>query len=225
MESLKVLNAIAPIKSIKFTNRPKHSWFNKFIREQNRVVKNCERSWIQYKQQHQWQTYMKERNVYNRSLIYHKKQTISKKINESRNDTKPQFYLINSITMSNSLNPMSEGKMDAQLAEEFASFFLEKVEDIRLQFQNADEYIPEVNTSVLRLQHLLPMTYKEIEREILSMKNKTCELDTIPTNLLRDILLTVLKIITQIVNMSLTTSTFPLYWKKAIIRPLIKGPD
>ena len=36
---LKSLNAIAPSKDIKFTNRPKHSWFNKFIREQRRVVK------------------------------------------------------------------------------------------------------------------------------------------------------------------------------------------
>ena len=34
------------------------------------------------------------------------------------------------------------------------------------------------------------------ERGILSMKNKTSELDTIPTNLLKDILLTVLETIT-----------------------------
>ena len=38
-ELLKALNVIAPIKSIKFTNRPKHSWFNNFIREQRKVVK------------------------------------------------------------------------------------------------------------------------------------------------------------------------------------------
>ena len=62
---LKALNAVAPIKSIKFTNRPKHSRFNKFIGEQRRVVKNHERSWRKYKQHHQWQAYMKERNVYN----------------------------------------------------------------------------------------------------------------------------------------------------------------
>ena len=72
--------------------------------------------------------------------------------------------------------------MGAQLAEEFALFFIEKIVNIRLQFQNTEEYIPEVNTSVPRLQHLLPMTNEEIERVILSMKNKTCELDTIPTN-------------------------------------------
>ena len=32
-ELCKALDATAPIKNIKFTNRPKHSWFNKFIRE------------------------------------------------------------------------------------------------------------------------------------------------------------------------------------------------
>ena len=96
----KALDATTPIKSIKFTNRPKHPWFNKFIREQKRVVKNYERKWRMYKQQHQCQAYMKERNAYNRLLIYHKKQTISKKINENKNDTKQLFHLVNNITVT-----------------------------------------------------------------------------------------------------------------------------
>ena len=65
-ELCKALDATAPVKTIKFTNRPKQPWFNKFIREQKNIVKNHERKWRKYKQQHQWQAYMKERNVYNR---------------------------------------------------------------------------------------------------------------------------------------------------------------
>ena len=168
---------------------------------------------------------MKERNVYNKLLIYHKEQKIAKKINDSKNDTKQLFHLINNSTMSKTPNPIPQGKMDAQLAEEIASFFLDKVEKITLQIQNTEEYIPEVNTSVLMLQHLLPMTNKETARGILSMKNKTCELDTIATNLLKDILLTVLETITQIVNMSLTISTFTIVSVTTIIRSLIKRPD
>ena len=53
MELLKALDATAPIKSIKFTNKPKHPWLNKFIREQRTVVKYHERRWRKYKQQHQ----------------------------------------------------------------------------------------------------------------------------------------------------------------------------
>ena len=167
---------------------------------------------------------MKERNVYNRLLIYHKKQTISKKINESKNNMKQLFHLVNNITMSKTPNPIPEGKTDAQLAGEFASFFLNKIKKIRFQFQNTDQYIPEVNDSVPRLHELLPLTDEEIEKEICSMNNKACELDAIPTYLIKDILPAVLKTITQIANMSPTTSTFPLDWKTAIVRPLIKKP-
>ena len=49
-------------------------------------------------------------------LVYHKKQAISNDINESKNDTKQLFHLINSITMSKTANPMPEEKMDAHLA-------------------------------------------------------------------------------------------------------------
>ena len=54
------------------------------------------------------------------------------------------------------------------------------------------------------------------------MNNKICELDAIPTYLIKDILPAVLKTITQIVNMSLATSTFPLDWKTTIIRSLME---
>ena len=94
-----------------------------------------------------------------------KKQTISKKINESKNDMKQLFHLVNNITMSKEPNSMPEGKMDAQLAGEFASFFLNKNEKIRLQFQNTDQYIPEVNASVPRLHELQPLTNEEIEKK------------------------------------------------------------
>ena len=50
------------------------------------------------------------------------------------------------------------------------------------------------------------------------MNNKTYELDTIPTHLIKNILPAALKTLTKIVNMS----TFPLDWKTAIVRPLIK---
>ena len=206
----KSLDAMAPIKSIKFTNRPKHPWFNKYIREQKSVVKNHERKWRKYNQPHQWQAYTKERNVYNRLLIYQKKQTISKKINESKKDMKQLLHLVNNITMSRAPNPMPEGKSDAQLTTEFASFFLDKIKKIRFQFQNTDQYIPEVNASVPKLHELQLLTEEEIEKEICSMNNKTCELDAIPTHLMKDILPAVLKTITKIVNMSLTNWYFPI---------------
>ena len=42
-ELLKVLNQVAPLKTIKCTDRQKHPWHNKFRKEQKRVVKNREK--------------------------------------------------------------------------------------------------------------------------------------------------------------------------------------
>ena len=44
-ELLKALNRVAPLKTIKCTNRQKHPWYNQFIKEQKRVVKNREKIW------------------------------------------------------------------------------------------------------------------------------------------------------------------------------------
>ena len=60
---------------------------------------------------------------------------------------------------------MPEGKTDAQLAGEFASFFLDKIEKIRLQFKNTYEYLTEVNASVPGLHELQPLTDEEIEKK------------------------------------------------------------
>ena len=52
-ELLKALNRVAPLKTIKCTNRQKHPWHNQFMKEQKRVVKNREKIWRQYRQDHQ----------------------------------------------------------------------------------------------------------------------------------------------------------------------------
>ena len=54
------------------------------------------------------------------------------------------------------------------------------------------------------------------------MSSKSCELDAIPTTLLKQILSDVIRVITKIVNISLTTGAFSQSWKTAIIHPLLK---
>ena len=50
----------------------------------------------------------------------------------------------------------------------------------------------------------------------MEMKNKSCELDIIPTTLLEEILPACLHTITQIVNLSLTHADFNEEWKKKL---------
>ena len=71
-ELQEILYRVAPSKTIKVTNKPRKPWFNEYIRDQRKVVRNRERTWKHYSSELQWKTYKTERNICNRLLIYHK---------------------------------------------------------------------------------------------------------------------------------------------------------
>ena len=57
---------------------------------------------------------------------------------------------------------------------------------------------------------------------ILATPNKSCELDPIPTYLLKHILPCILELIIDIVNLSLHDGMFPDTLKEALVKPLLK---
>ena len=68
------------------------------------------------------------------------------------------------------------------------------------------------------------MTNKEVVEMMPAMKNKSCELGTVPMALLKKILPRCIETITQLVNISLTMGEFCLEWKTAVVRLLLKKP-
>ena len=112
---------------------------------------------------------------------------------------------------------MPQNKNDAQLAEEFTEFFIDKIDKIHQQFH----YISETN-DIPQLRKFNPVTESNVEEIINSMHSKSCELDAIPTPLLKRLTHKCLPLITKIVNISLTQGIFSDDWKVAIVRPLLK---
>ncbi len=72
------------------------------------------------------------------------------------------------------------------------------------------------------LRNLRPTTDDEIRQLIMSRSNKSCELDPLPTWLLKRCLDELLPLLTRICNASLASGEFPQQYKSAIIRPLLK---
>ena len=64
----------------------------------------------------------------------------------------------------------------------------------------------------------------EIKKLILSSSSKSCDLDPIPTSVLKNCLDILITFITNIVNISMEISTFPQNFKEAHVRPLLKKP-
>ncbi len=66
------------------------------------------------------------------------------------------------------------------------------------------------------------MTEDEVKNIVLKSTNKYCELDHIPTNLLRECIDEILLLLTKIINISLQLGDMPTSLKKAIIKPMLK---
>ena len=72
---------------------------------------------------------LQKRNVYNRLLKYHKRQCITCQVQENNKNTKGIIKLVNKLTNSKKENPLPN-KSPKILVNEFASYFLNKIEDI-----------------------------------------------------------------------------------------------
>ena len=66
------------------------------------------------------------------------------------------------------------------------------------------------------------MSDEEILRIINEMPAKYCELDAIPTSILKKPAPHIKETITKVVNISLTEGKFPSQWRTASVRPLLK---
>ena len=82
-------------------------------------------------------------------------------------------------------------------------------------------YNPEIS-NIPKLCQFTPMTQSEVKTIIMAMKSKSCETDPIPTHIFKQLLPSVIPIVTEIVNLSLSKGEFCNMWKVAVVRPLFK---
>ena len=136
------------------------------------------------------------------------KQTISK-ILKNRKNTKQLFKIVNKVTNSDEQNPLPDGNPE-ELAEEFTNYFLIKMKTIRDLSEEAEKYTLRLSNAPL-LRRFAPLTEDEVREEIFNMKTKSCELDSIPTDLLKQLLAKCLSTIMQLVNISLTHRQVPTF--------------
>ena len=120
-------------------------------------------------------------------------------------------------------NPLLPNKTNEELAEDFARYFLSKIEKIRESLIDTPSCAA-LQHSIPKFTSFCPLTESKVHAVIMKMKNKHCKLNIIPTSTLKQILEACLPAITQIVNLSLTNGEFCEDWKVAVVKPLLKNP-
>ena len=78
-------------------------------------------------------------------MVYHKQQTITKKILGCGRDSKQVPSVVNSITNNRQINLLPDHKPHEEIADDFTDFFFGKIQTIRDELSSAEGFKLQVN--------------------------------------------------------------------------------
>ena len=118
------------------------------------------------------------------------------------------------------------------MGQQFSDFFVTKVNTIQQELTCSkhdatkvvmDPMSNDVEFRGVAMNCLEPVTETDVERLVANAPAKSCELDPIPTWLLKQCSCELLPITTNVINASLVTSVVPAVLKCAVVKPVLKS--
>ena len=214
----------APLISRTASTKQRDPWDTEEVLDALRVKRRAERRFRKTKCENDYRIFCDKRDMFRKTLQTSKTNYLSDIIAESSRDPKTLFARMNKIMHKKNENPLPGHSSAQSLANDFNRYFKDKVETIRQTFDDdlTPAYSNDTDFCGIAFEHFEPVTEGDISLIIKSSKPKSCELDPIPTTLLKQCSTELTPIITRIANLSLKTGSLPDIYKHAIIRPLIK---
>ena len=127
-ESLRsALDKYAPAQTKMISQRSKVPWFTKSVKEFKQKMSQMEKLWRKYKRKDLWLAFKVARQDYHKSLNNAKRMVISNKVLECGPDMRKLYAVVNGLLGTTKCNPLPKCDSDDELAESFASFFLDKI--------------------------------------------------------------------------------------------------
>ena len=223
-----ILDKHAPIKEKTVSQRPHCPWFNDNILQEKRNRRSAERLLHAKQTPENLAQYKRIKNRLNKLVERAKKDYYDRIINENDRNPKALFNAFNRLAGKPKSNQYPKAKNDEQIANNFASFFKEKIDKITKCFDTSgtpSRTSTGNEPNPPQMLRFTPLSEEEIERYIRKSPSTTCALDPIPTDILKHCLKELLPIITLLINRSLSTGIMPSAFKQALVIPLLKKPN
>jgi hypothetical protein len=222
-----ILDKHAPLTTRAIKAPRRDPWITESVLNAQRKARALERRWRKHRTEENHETYKAARKYWSKVSDSSKREYNSNVVSDSRGDAGQLFRSLNKVMHRQSSNPMPDSNGPVELANNFCDFFKDKIDTIRSNFTSdvaqALAYDRDIVTSPL-LQ-FREITEDELRKVIQESNNKYCELDPLPTALLKSCLDELIPVLTQIVNLSIRNSEMPFQYKEAIVKPLLKKPS
>ena len=192
----------APLRTKTIILRPSCPWFNEEQHDAKHLKRKMERQWRNTKLTVNHEVYGEQCAKSNKLLKQARVRYYPDKVESFGNDQKSIFKITKHLLGASKDIILSSNDSSKKLAQDFSDFFINKIEMI-ISDISSSESVQELVPSDDLLTEFTPATPREVEQMILLSPNKYCELDPIPTWLLKSCLAELLPVLTKIINSSL----------------------
>ena len=221
-----VLDKHAPLKQCMVTVWHHTPYYTDNIRDAKAECRLAEKQWRNNKTQDNRNLYKSHRNNVSAMLKTAKTDFYHQLAQDKKGNPKGLHRVISTLLHNKQDLPLPPHEDHEKLANDFASYFTNKIDkirqDISAQRINMRNPKPEVRRYSTPFTTFKSLTEDEVCKILMDSSSKSCELDPVPTWLLKLCCDEILPLITQIVNVSLSSHTMPKELKIAAIRLLLK---
>ena len=177
---------------------------------------NLEPTWRSYRTHLDRSRYKHQCHLCNRMMTKAKSKYLADVIGENSDNPRRLWNLINNILHRIPPPALPEFTSVKLLCDHFSRYFVDKIETIRSKFPDKVQNIPQVQKPEIRSKMNVFEHASEDENKklILRSSSKSCDLDPIPTSVLKNCLDILLTPITDIINISMKLVHFLKISKK-----------
>ncbi len=222
----KVLDKHAPEQTKSVTIRHHSPWYSDEIKQEKTMRRQLEKKWLSSRSDRDKMTFQEQRNKVAMMVKRAKSEFYTSLVSESKNNPKALFKVLDGLLHRNQEMPLPPHDSAAGLASQFAEYFSGKIDKVRTELNDMQKEdgceLPEERKYHTILSEFTPTTKDEIRQILMKAPTKSCNLDPMPTRLLKSCMDEVIPLLTKIVNLSFLTSIMPDSLKSAALTPLLK---
>ena len=216
-----IIDKHAPLRQRQVSRRKPAPWISSKVKEIKRQRRRAERKWRKTKLHVHRQLYQLKNFEFQEVIANEKRSYCISKIKECKT-SKALYSITNELSGKTFDTVLPNNIAKENLPDEFCKFFNEKIEKIRKDldiYNKAPIFVPYTGQFMTTFT---PVSEDFVKDIIMSSNTKSCDLDPMPTEMLKQNIDFLIKPITHIINTSLKKGIVPVEFKKAILSPLIK---
>ena len=219
-----ILDNHAPLRKKVVIDRPRLPWFNDELKNLKAKRRKLEKQMLKSRSQHDRDVYCNFRNKYSELLNKARNNYYSDLISDCAGNSKKLFQVVNSLCKERQENPLPPHHDSRKLADDFGEYFCRKIQLIRDDIDKIAVVPPRPERCMpdVKLDKFAFLTEHEVFDIIVQSSNASCQLDPIPTRLLKHCAKELAPVMTRMINLSLQHGHVPDNWKIALVLPLLK---